>query len=177
MHIIYDAKQEKKLDLPRSGSQFDVPLVLNSKFFTPSGNITDELDEGVSIYGDTFMVNGVIMPYMKVQGRRYKFRVLSAAASRSFLLKLTVDGKVVPLMVVGSDAGIMERVVGTDDLYVGMGERWEVIKFVYIPQWLASLIGAIRLLSTLSPISERTSLCLQTPFLPTLDMLDQKHQI
>lgn len=127
MHIICDEEQEKKLDLPRSGSEFDVPLILNSRFFTPTGNITDISAQRVSVYGDTFMVNGAIMPFLDVQPRRYKFRILNAATSRSFQLKLSADGKEVPFMVVGSDAGIMQRVVATNDLYLGMSERYEVI--------------------------------------------------
>ena len=131
MHIICDKEQEERLDLPRSGSEFDVPLILNSRFFTGTGNITDVSAQRVSVYGDTFMVNGAILPYMEVQRRRYKFRILNAATSRTFLLKLTADGEEVPFMVVGSDAGIMQRVVATNDLYVGMAERYEVINLGY----------------------------------------------
>ena len=73
------------------------------------------------------------MPYMEVLGRRYKFRIFNAAPSKSFRLKLSVDGtaEAVDLMVVGSDAGIMQNVVATRNLYLGMAERWEVIKSVY----------------------------------------------
>ena len=133
MYIIYDSEQEEGLDLPRSGSMFDVPLALSSRFFTPSGNITNISTERSSVYGDTLSVNGVVMPYMEVLGRRYKFRILNAAPSKSLRLKLSVDGtaEVVDLMVVGSDAGIMQNVVATQSLYLGMAERWEVITFLY----------------------------------------------
>lgn len=125
---MYDLAQEERLNLPRSGSPYDIPLVLSSRFFTAAGNITDESAERTSIYGDTLSVNGVIMPYMEVIGRRYKFRLLNAASSKSFRLKLSVDGanETVAIPVIGSDAGIMQTVVTTNTLYMGMAERWEV---------------------------------------------------
>lgn len=128
-YILYDGAEEERLNLPRSGSPYDVPLVLSSRFFTATGNITDESTERTSIYGDTLSVNGVIMPYMEVIGRRYKFRLLNAASSKSFRLKLSVDGtnERVNMSVIGSDSGIMQAVVATDTLYMAMAERWEVI--------------------------------------------------
>jgi len=127
-YILYDGAEEERLDLPRSGSPYDIPLAFSSRFFTAAGNITDESAERTSIYGDTLSVNGVIMPYMEAIGRRYKFRLLNAAPSKSFRLKLSVDGtnEVVDMLVVGSDAGIMQTVVSTNTLYMGMAERWEV---------------------------------------------------
>ena len=125
---MYDRAEEERLNLPRSGSPYDIPLVFSSRFFTAAGNITDESTERTSIYGDTLSVNGVVMPYMEVIGRRYKFRLLNAAPSKSFRLKLSVDGtnEVVDMSVIGSDAGIMQTVVTTSTLYCGMAERWEV---------------------------------------------------
>ncbi|KAF8418104.1 Cupredoxin [Tirmania nivea] len=128
-YILYDSAEEERLNIPRSGSPYDIPLVLSSRFFTATGNITDESTERTSIYGDTLSVNGVIMPYMEVIGRRYKFRLVNAAPSKSFRLKLSADGtnEVVDILVIGSDAGIMQTVVATNTLYMGMAERWEVI--------------------------------------------------
>ena len=132
-YIIYDASEEQRLDLPRSGSLYDIPLLLSSRFFTAAGNITDESAERTSVYGDTLTVNGIIMPYMEVLGRKYRFRLINVAVSKSFRLKLTVDGSTEPISyaVVGSDAGIMQNVVTTTDLYMGMAERWEVRTSVY----------------------------------------------
>src|SRR5690606_28136107 len=118
-----------RFDLPRTGSPYDVTLALSSRFFTAAGDLTDESAERTSIYGDTITVNGVIMPFMRVSKRRYKFRILNAAPSRTFRLRLTDDitGAAVPLLVVGADSGLSEKVVSTNDIYVGMAERWEVI--------------------------------------------------
>ncbi|KAF8474630.1 hypothetical protein BDZ91DRAFT_711370 [Kalaharituber pfeilii] len=128
-YILYDAGEEARLDVPRTGSPYDVPLAITSRFFNAAGNISDESAERTSIYGDTLSVNGVIMPYMEVVGRRYKFRILNAAASKSFRLRLAVDGDSTPvnMVVVGSDAGFMQTAVETDNLYIAMAERWEII--------------------------------------------------
>ncbi|KAF1988077.1 Cupredoxin, partial [Aulographum hederae CBS 113979] len=126
LYTITDTALETRLGLPVS-SPYDVPLILTSHFFNTEGGFAEKADEKNSIFGDTFMVNGAVAPFMEVEPRRYRFRVLNAAVSRSFTLGL-VDGEAeVPMSVIGSDGGLRESPVETNKLVASMAERWEII--------------------------------------------------
>ncbi|KAI5779051.1 Cupredoxin [Geopyxis carbonaria] len=128
-YIIEDDDLEEKLDLPRG--DYDIPLMVQSRFYTAEGNISDISTQFISVYGDTYSVNGQILPYLEVEPRKYRFRIVNAAASRTFNFTLTDNStatpQLVPMYVVGSDAGFMSKPVETLSLVTGMAERWEVV--------------------------------------------------
>ncbi|CUS08786.1 unnamed protein product [Tuber aestivum] len=127
MYILDDAAQDEALDLPRG--DYDIPLLLHSRRYTASGDITDESSELISVYGDTFSVNGQILPHLVVEPRKYRFRVLNAAASRTFNITLQAAESQTnkKFHVIGSDAGLMSNPVETESLVTAMAERWEVV--------------------------------------------------
>lgn len=124
---IVDSKLDQELSLP-SEPRYDIPLLFSAHYFTPQGDLTDESREKASVYGDTWMVNGRIQPYLDVEPRKYRFRVLNAAASRT--LNFTVadddDGSAIEMQVIASDGGLRPSPASTRTLLTGMGERWEV---------------------------------------------------
>lgn len=126
-YILSDPELEETLDLPRG--DYDIPLLLNSRYYTASGNITDESKELIATYGDTPSVNGQILPYLDVEPRKYRFRILNASASRTFNLSLNCDStrENEVFYVVGSDSGFMSCPVETESLLAAMAERWEVM--------------------------------------------------
>ncbi|KAA8914597.1 Cupredoxin [Sphaerosporella brunnea] len=126
-YIIEDPEMEAKLDLPQG--KYDIPLMFQSHFYDASGAITDMTGERNSTFGDTFSVNGQILPYLDVEPRKYRFRFLNAAASRTFnftLVEKDWEGPL-PMYVVGSDSGFTSHPVETLSLVQAMAERWEVI--------------------------------------------------
>jgi len=123
-YIIKDSAVEKTLGLPQG--KYDIPLLLDAHFFTAAGNISDESKERTSIYGDTFSVNGQILPYLAVEPRKYRFRLLDASASRTFNLTIVAEQRAIPFWVVGSDGGFRDTPVETKSLVISMAERWEV---------------------------------------------------
>lgn len=130
-YIIEDAALEESLDIPRGA--YDIPLMFNSRRYTPTGNITDESGDQKNTSGDTPSVNGQILPYLAVEPRKYRFRILNAAASRTFNLTLVADTDAYgapaskPFCIIGSDAGLMSHPVETETLIISMAERWEVL--------------------------------------------------
>jgi len=129
-YIIEDDALEDKLDLPRGN--YDIPIMFQSHFYTANGNISDETAQRISTYGDTFSANGQILPHFEVEPRKYRFRFVNAAASRTF--NFTLEGESsygetekIPMWVVGSDAGFLSHPVKTESLVQVMSERWEVV--------------------------------------------------
>lgn len=111
---------------------YDIPLGLTSKRYNPDGTLwsPEANGETTNLFGDVIHVNGQPWPYLKVEPRKYRFRFLDAAISRSFQLyfeQATKVGTRINFKVVGSDAGLLLNPVDTTQLDISMAERWEVV--------------------------------------------------
>ncbi len=128
---------EDALPLPRG--RFEVPLVFQDRSFNVDGSLAYPVrDPGVGpavppvwlpeFFGDTALVNGTVMPFLEVEPRKYRFRMLNACNAR--FLRLTLvddDGKRLTFRQIGSDQGLLPRAVGTVDLLMGPAERYDVV--------------------------------------------------
>ncbi|KAE9962758.1 hypothetical protein BLS_010059 [Venturia inaequalis] len=126
MYQIVDPALDASLGIP-SGTKYDVPLIFTSHYFSPSGALSDESAAKTSTYGDTILVNGQIQPYLIVEPRKYRFRLLNAATSRVFNFTLRDGASVVPMSVIGSDGGFRQSPTDTQNLIIAMADRWEVM--------------------------------------------------
>ena len=127
-YILNDPVESPKLNLPEG--KYDIPLMLASKQFQSNGLLFSPEAERDSLWGDVNTVNGQPWPFLSVESRKYKFRLLDAAVSRSYKLYLVADDAPktrIPFQVVGSDAGYMDHPVSTSDLVISMAERWDII--------------------------------------------------
>ncbi|KAK3626460.1 hypothetical protein LTR22_023154 [Elasticomyces elasticus] len=119
LYILHDDEEQSVPGLPRG--EYDIGLVLSSKRYNSDGTLWDPDTNGetTSVFGDVFHVNGQPWPYLKVEPRKYRFRFLDAAVSRSYQMYLVADkasSTRVPMTVVGSDAGLLESPVSTTQL-------------------------------------------------------------
>lgn len=126
-YIIEDAEMEEKLGLPQD--KYDIPLALNSKQYTSTGSLTSVAGETSSVYGDVIEVNGQPWPFLSVEPRKYRFRVLNSSLSRTFNLTIldNSSGSALPFQVVASDSGFLSSPITTTNLIIAVAERWEVI--------------------------------------------------
>lgn len=111
---------------------YDTPLALSAKFYNQDGTLWDPEANGetTSVYGDVIHVNGAPWPYLEVEPRKYRFRMLNTGISRTFKLYIEDEKKPVtkiPFTVIGSDTGLLEKPVVTPDLYLAIAERWEIV--------------------------------------------------
>jgi bilirubin oxidase len=126
MYQITDPKFDKEMGIPHGG-KYDVPLAFTAQFFTEKGDLTDESKEKNSIWGDTWVVNGRIHPFLDVEPRKYRFRVLNGAVSRGLNISIEANDSPVAFHVIGSDGGLRQTPAETKSLVTGMGERWEIV--------------------------------------------------
>jgi bilirubin oxidase len=129
VYIVSDSAEDA-LNLPSGYGEYDIPLVLGSKFYTADGNIATALNERDSYWGDVIHVNGAPWPFLNVEPRKYRFRFLDASVSRNFGLFLestSAVGTKIPFQVIASDAGLLEEPVTVSELYVAVAERYEVV--------------------------------------------------
>jgi spore coat protein A, manganese oxidase len=84
---------EDSLNLPRG--KYEIPLVLYDRIFDKDSQLNypvdpDSKDPWVpEVFGDAILVNGKIYPYLEVEPRKYRFRVLNPANGRFFHLTLS----------------------------------------------------------------------------------------
>jgi FtsP/CotA-like multicopper oxidase with cupredoxin domain len=121
MYILHDPF-ELSLQLPRD--RYDVPIVIKDALFTSTGALIFD-DHGESgLFGDVILVNGVPWPAMKVERRKYRFRVLNVSISRSYNLALDTGD---PITVIASEGGLYPAPQPVTSYRHGMAERYEVV--------------------------------------------------
>src|SRR4051794_21108021 len=120
-YILHD---DVELALPIPHGDYDIPLILKDAMFQSNGDLIIDDNSESGIYGDVILVNGRPWPLMQVEPRKYRFRVLNASVSRSYDLALD-SGE--PLIVIGTDGGLMPHPQPVLNFRIGMAERYEVV--------------------------------------------------
>ena len=83
-------------------------------------------------FGNMIVVNGRTWPYLEVEQRRYRFRLLNGCNSRFLILKLSRRG--LPFWQIGADGGFLPAPVPLEQLLMAPAERADVIvDFTNIP--------------------------------------------
>lgn len=119
---------EKRLGLP-SGHR-DIPLILQDRIFDPRGQIAypvSPLSKAPwmpEFFGTSILVNGRVSPYLDVEPRLYRFRVLNASNARIYQLSLSPEQR---LFQIASDGGLLAQPVSISELSLAPGERAELL--------------------------------------------------
>lgn len=126
-------QRERSLNLP--SGQFEIPLILQDRSFNKDGSLyypiqpekpVPELKTSIvpEFFGDTILVNGKVWPYLKVEPRKYRFRLLNGSNTRFYRLKLD-SGQLI--YQIATDAGLMEYPIGIKEIILAPAERADVI--------------------------------------------------
>jgi len=111
--------------------QFDIPLAFADKIYDPTtGQLVFDLFNLDGILGDKFLVNGVIQPFLQVQPRRYRFRLLDTGPSRFyefFLTQLNNTNATNPFWVIANDGNLLPNPVQVNSVRIGVAERVDII--------------------------------------------------
>jgi FtsP/CotA-like multicopper oxidase with cupredoxin domain len=113
---------EQSLGIPQG--RYDVPLTIGDALFNKDGSLLFSLEDKSGLWGDVILVNGKPWPVMQVEQRKYRFRTLGAAASRSWKLSLDSGG---PMTIIATDGGLMPSPQTVNSFRTSSGERYEVI--------------------------------------------------
>ncbi|HET7478575.1 MAG TPA: multicopper oxidase domain-containing protein [Rubrobacteraceae bacterium] len=120
----YHLHSDAELALPIPHGRYDVPLTIKDAIFTTNGSLVFDDNDHSSLFGDVILVNGRPWPVMKVERRKYRFRVLNASLSRSYRLALD-SGE--PFTIIGTDDGLMPAPQRVQTFRLAMAERYEVV--------------------------------------------------
>ncbi|MET0650384.1 MAG: multicopper oxidase domain-containing protein [Pyrinomonadaceae bacterium] len=113
------------LRLPSGYGVHDIPLILSSKTFCPDGKLFGGPNGGTApAGGDKFCVNGAIQPYLNVNRRKYRFRILNTGPAR--IWTLTLDPARM-FKVIATDGNLLEQPIDSDTLILGAAERYDFV--------------------------------------------------
>jgi spore coat protein A len=113
---------EEQLPIPKG--RYDVPLTISDAAFAADGALLWDDNSHSGVYGDVILVNGRPWPSLKVEQRKYRFRVLNASIARGYTLRLSNSQ---PFQIIATDGGLMASPQTVTSLRVGMAERYEIV--------------------------------------------------
>ena len=125
--IIVEDSESIALDLPKTYGRDDIPLVLQDRFFDANYQLDytpSRMEIMRGYHGDIFLTNGTINPYLDVEAKEIRFRVLNGSNSTVYNLGFD-DGQV--FRQIATDNSFLESPVSLSTLKLSPGERAEIV--------------------------------------------------
>jgi spore coat protein A, manganese oxidase len=116
------------LNLPKG--KYEVPLVICDRLFDHDGQLNYPVSGKPGapwvpeVFGNAILVNGKLFPYLRVEPRKYRFRVLNGSNGRFYHLSLS-NGQ--PFWQIGTDQGLLPAPVELKSLSIAPAERADLI--------------------------------------------------
>jgi spore coat protein A, manganese oxidase len=124
---------EDALNLPQG--KYELPLMLYDRLLTRDAQLLYPISPDPQspwvpeLSGNAILVNGKLFPYLEVEPRKYRFRVLNASNARfyhlSFVGKTLADNAA--FHQIGTDQGLLAAPVTVTSLEIAPGERADIV--------------------------------------------------
>jgi len=140
LYEIHD-RYERSLNLP--SGRYDIPLAIQARGVNADGSLYYTADIANEFYGNALAVNGKLWPFLNVEPRKYRFRIVNVSNARSYALSLaeaddgaTSSGNAGPAFYqIGTGSGFLQDTVILNDpsdpaspkLVLAPAERADVI--------------------------------------------------
>jgi spore coat protein A len=111
------------------GGAYEIPLVIQDRRFNPDGTFRYPTSDVAGVtwigeyFGDVMLVNGKVWPFLNVEPRLYRFRILNGCNAR--ILNLDLGGASV--WQIGAEGGLWDRPVPVKRLLLAPAERADVL--------------------------------------------------
>ena len=111
------------------GGAYEIPLVVQDRQFNADGTFlypTSDIPGATWIgeyFGDVMLVNGKVWPFLDVEPRMYRFRILNGCNAR--ILNLDIGGAT--LWQIGAEGGMWDVPVPVKQLVLAPAERADVL--------------------------------------------------
>jgi spore coat protein A len=119
---------EDHLNLPKGA--FEIALAIQDRTFRTNGQLFYP-NKGIThpvwvpeFFGDTALVNGKVWPFLEVEPRKYRFRILNGCNARFLRLALS-SGQ--PLHQIGAEGGFLPKPLDLTHILMTPAERADVI--------------------------------------------------
>ena len=111
------------------GGAYEIPLVIQDRQFNPDGTFRYPTSDIAGVtwigeyFGDVMLVNGMVWPYLDVEPRMYRLRVLNGCNARI----LELDAGSARFWQIGAEGGLWDRPVPVRRLVLAPAERADVL--------------------------------------------------
>jgi spore coat protein A len=127
---------EEALHLPRG--RYEIPLAICDRIFKLNGQLDYPISGNPAapwtseFYGNAVLLNTKLFPFLEVEPRKYRFRLLNASNAGFYMLSLATDSRNLvpgnePFYMIGSDQGFLSEPVNMKTLSITPGERADLI--------------------------------------------------
>lgn len=119
---------EDGLNLPKG--KYEIPLLIYDRMLDTDGQLFYPVSPDADspwvpeVFGSAFLVNGKLLPYLEVEPRKYRFRVVNVANGRFFHLSLSNEQE---FHQIGTDLGLLSAPVSLKNLPLAPAERADLI--------------------------------------------------
>jgi spore coat protein A, manganese oxidase len=124
--------QEDFLKLPRG--KYEIPLVVYDRAVDRNGQLAYPVSDNPKspwvpeFSGDAIVINGKIFPYLEVEPRKYRFRILNGSNGRSISLTMNTGRAWFPrFLQIGGDQGFLPSAAPVMRVRLAPAERADVI--------------------------------------------------
>lgn len=116
------------LRLPGGVGKYDIPLLLQDKKFDASGHLFFDQFDPEGFLGDQYLVNGKVQPYLNVDARKYRLRLLNGNTTRFFEMYLADEhDRDQEFTFIASDGNLLTESLTLKKILLGMAERADII--------------------------------------------------
>jgi spore coat protein A len=119
---------EDSLNLP--SGRYEIPIVIQDRILNRKGQLVYPVSDIPNapwvpeFFGNTIVVNGRIWPFLKVEPRKYRFRILNGSNARFYNLELSSGQS---FFQIGNEGGLLPSVVELKKILLAPAERADVI--------------------------------------------------
>jgi spore coat protein A, manganese oxidase len=119
---------EEALALPSGGRE--IPILLQDRILDARGQLAYPVADSADapsvpeFFGTHILVNGRVSPFLEVEPRLYRLRLLNASNARVFRLTLEPEQA---FFQIGTDGGLLSEPVARHELLIAPGERCDVL--------------------------------------------------
>jgi spore coat protein A len=131
MALVRDSTEDA-LHLP--SGKYEIPLMIYDRMITTDGQLFypdsgDPEHPWVSEFGgEAILINGKMFPYLEVEPRLYRIRLLNTANSRFFNLGFAESpGQAHPFHMIGGDQGLLSAPLPMKQLLIAPSERADLL--------------------------------------------------
>ena len=127
LFIVRDPR-ETELRLP-SGA-YEIPMLISDRLLRTDGQLFYPTSEHADrpwvpeVFGNAILVNGKLLPYLEVEPRSYRLRVMNGSNGRFYRLALATKAE---FHVIGNDQGLLGSPVATHRLPLAPAERADIV--------------------------------------------------
>ena len=107
--------------------KYDVSMILHDVLFDQNGQVVFDSFNTDGILGDKYTVNRCIQPRLRVERRKYRFRIVNGGPSRFLQLRLKGPAQVEPMTVLTGDGNFLPQPVDANAVYLSPAQRSDIV--------------------------------------------------